>query len=285
MPQDKYPPLAPPIQRALDLLQACGQDGALQALGPRELALLALACENARRLADACAAEKRPGSREAERFGAHEALRASVDSLLAKLGYYTLSMEYHRSVNSREHDFLIGVHTLETLYVRHRTDRLAVHLFRDISFLYDVKTGQSARENIAVEAVPLLILRAAARYGARALLLYAESPGDGRQPSARNGFVVDIRELRQARRVVIPPRSDYSPRLLELIEQGCLEAFGQPQEGVSRTHTSGTNTPFILIAKGDPAVHFGIDSYIRALTTATPHREPSTAPALQASGF
>ena len=97
----------------------------------------------------------------------HKRLEKDIETYLDSLGFDSASATYHDAMPDHVVGRLIEIYTPDSLYIRGRADRIAIHRTKDIVFGWEAKTG--GREDMSIELLPLAHHLNAWQLGARTI--------------------------------------------------------------------------------------------------------------------
>jgi hypothetical protein len=164
----------------------------------------------------------------------HEELQRTVAAYLDELNYLVDAGPYHESMRDDTRKRLQEVFTPTSLYIRGRSDRIAVHEKVPLCLMWECKTNAGRYRNAAIEALPLAYH---VKLGVRVLYIYWDVVTD-----FQGAFWV--KQLPPISRIKIPDR--WNGELVQSFKEEFAIAF--PDVGIDcGGRTSGSGDPFVLI--------------------------------------
>jgi hypothetical protein len=171
----------------------------------------------------------------------HEEFQNEVVQWLENQDFIIVKQPYHDVMPDHVTRILQGRWSLTALYLRGRSDRLAIHKFLPVEFEWEVKTTPEKSNwlNCSLEAWPLVHHIAKARLGVDCLYLYKNLKTD-----EECGFWMN--NLPEVHKVKIPPRPEYDD-VRDLITDELRAYF--PRARFDGANVQGTGDPFVIILR------------------------------------
>ena len=168
----------------------------------------------------------------------HKSLEQTVNDFLTSAGFLTASATYHDVMPPELVRTLRNRRSMTAQSLRTRADRVAVHRSRPIEFEYECKTHLSDRyHDMTVEALPLALHVAKARYGVKCLYCY-HNPHTGQELGFWVHDLPPIRELRM-------PEERWNAEETAWFRAVFSDAF--PDVKVIESFSRGSGDPFAVI--------------------------------------
>lgn len=168
----------------------------------------------------------------------HVAVEKQVAEYLDESNYIVDESTYHASMRPETVDRLSRLYTPESLYIRGKADRVAVHRTLDICFLWEVKTNQSCHRNMSIECLPLCHH---IKSGVRCLYVLENSDGN------QYGFWTT--GLPAICKVFVPSR--WSGEMREFFVSKIRECFGSRLQICGIARPQGSGDPFCIIHESE----------------------------------
>lgn len=170
----------------------------------------------------------------------HEWFEGIVNEKLRSLGYMVESATYHDIFPEDAKDMLSSNYTPASLYIRGRSDRIAIRA--DRVFEFEVKTHENMRYNdMTLEALPLMHHVQKSWLGVDCLYMF-HNP---KPPKLWKGFWVsnmpEVRELR------VPSNTRYSADAVAIVHAAAPSMFNPHKIITKPIMGDGSHDPFIIV--------------------------------------
>lgn len=174
----------------------------------------------------------------------HQRFESWVIDQLSDLGFRVSSATYHEVQNANVQEELQRNYSPTALYVRLRSDRVALR--DDITFELEVKTNEGPHHNMALETLQLLHHVVKVPLGVDCLYAYYDRSMC--KEEARAFWVSDLPKIA---RCFIPTNTRYDKEAIKIIETSLwmLGFSGQPIR--KPIGGEGSKDPFVLIDSSD----------------------------------
>ena len=168
----------------------------------------------------------------------HKSLERRVMDHLNSRNFMTASATYHDVMPKEIKDRLSRLFDLTSLYLRGRSDRIAVHKILPITFEWEAKTHVNSKyQDLTVEALPMMQHIIKSWLGVKCLYVFEINGNEG-------GFWVH--EIPQIRCAWIPPRREYEEHREFFIKR---VRWLFKDMNIVENPVGGTGDPFFIIDK------------------------------------
>jgi hypothetical protein len=166
----------------------------------------------------------------------HKFLESEANEYLQANNFETCSLPYYEFMPEKAINLLKFRFDMTSLYIRGRSDRLAIHKSLPITFEYEAKThGNTKYQDLAIELLPLMHHISESKLGVECLYILKTVFGNG-------GFWIN--KIPAIRNFWIPPRKEYD-ELRNIFKNIIYVQFGDVHilEGL----VGGSGDPFVII--------------------------------------